>query len=541
MVKKQLNHSTTAESSSVFGYTGFIRLAILFFLMLVYPLMAMLWYHRYPLFSAEVGILLSGAMVFALILSWLLQHTRPLVSNLVIVGGLTIVSLVQFNLFFPWMMGVFTVGIIVVFAFGKKFQILVPIVLATMIFGAWLDNFINPSTRLQELAPAEGAAENGPVIHLLMDGFIGPDGLPGDKESQLLRSQIVSFFGKYDFHLYTRAYSHYTTTADSMTRLLNFRNDAENIFQRSALLREPVSFRENAWFTALDQAGYQMVVYETESMDFCAVPLSREIKCNVFPMPNLRTLHSNLKDPLLRATVLLRTLINQSSVISKTLRDDGIMSLGTWGVSVYDERILARLSSDVKLQPGNAYFAHVLLPHAPAIFREDCSIDYSSESWTRWPHSGGEVSNSKESLAIRYTRILPQTRCALKLLGELFDDLKTHGLYDRATIIVHGDHGTSAFQIKPSAFTMEQLNYRDLREAFSTLFAVKLPGGAFRINEEITSLNVLMAGTAGEITRMSADELGAGVTSEEEPFVYLIDVFPLRRAYVNIFGTPAEN
>jgi hypothetical protein len=129
----------------------------------------------------------------------------------------------------------------------------------------------------------------------------------------------------------------------------------------------------------------------------------------------------------------------------------------------------------------------------------------------------------------------------LKLLGDLFNDLKASGLFDRATIIVHGDHGTSAFQTRPSAYTMEQLNSLDLREAFSTLFAVKLPGWTSRIDEKIVSLNVLMARTAGEITGMSADELGAAVTREEEPFVYLIDVFPLRRAYVNIFGAPAEN
>ena len=135
---------------------------------------------------------------------------------------------------------------------------------------------------------------------------------------------------------------------------------------------------------------------------------------------------------------------------------------------------------------------------------------------------------------------MPQIRCALKLLGELFDDLKGDDLYDRAAIIVHGDHGTSAFRTKPSAYTMDKLNYRDLRESFSTLFAVKLPGGTFRINEEINSLNVLMARTAGEITGMSADELGAGVTSEDEPFVYLIDVFPLRRAYVNMFDQPVD-
>ena len=59
------------------------------------------------------------------------------------------------SLFFPSMLAVFTVGIFLAFVFGKKFQVLVPIVLVTMVFGAWLDNFVNPSTRLHELAPTE--------------------------------------------------------------------------------------------------------------------------------------------------------------------------------------------------------------------------------------------------------------------------------------------------------------------------------------------------------------------------------------------------
>jgi hypothetical protein len=85
MTREQVNHRNSEDLSSVFDRASFFRLASLFFLMLIYPLLAMLWYHSYPVFSAEVGILLSAAMVFA----------------------------------------------------------------------AWLDNFVNPSTRLHELAPAE--------------------------------------------------------------------------------------------------------------------------------------------------------------------------------------------------------------------------------------------------------------------------------------------------------------------------------------------------------------------------------------------------
>lgn len=538
MAREPVNHSNSAEPGSAHAGSPPARLAALFFLMQIYPLLAMFWYHDYPIFSAEAGILILAAAALALLISWLLQRTRPMVCNLVIVVALTLVFMVQFNLFFPGMILVLAVGGALALVFGKRFPALVPFVLAALIVGAWLDNLISPSARLYELGPATEVTGKGPVIHLLMDGFIGPDGLAGDEESQALRSQVTSFFRDYDFKLYTRAYSHYSTTADSMTRLFNFRNDDESIFQRVVLLKEPIAFRDNAWFTALDQSGYKLVVYQTESVDFCSVPLAHPIVCNVFPMPNLKTLHRDLDDPWVRAQVLVRNLASQSMVITQKLRD--LRMMGTWGISVHDERLLTRLARDMKNQPGNAYFAHVLLPHSPTIFREDCSIDYGSEPWVRWPHSAGSISNTPESAAIRRARIVPQIKCSLRLLGGLFDELRVSGLYEKATIIVHGDHGTSAYLTRPSAHTMDKLTHRDLQEAYSTLFAVKMPGGSFELNTQTRPLNVLMAKTAAEITGKSMDELGAKVRSEEEPFVYLGGVFPLRQAYVNIFDDPAQ-
>ena len=70
---------------------------------------------------------------------------------------------------------------------------------------------------------------------------------------------------------------------------------------------------------------------------------------------------------------------------------------------------------------------------------------------------------------------------------------------------------------------------------FSTLFAVKYPGGSFSVNTQITSLNVLMAQTISEITGKSYEDLGISVVSEDEPFVYLNDIEPLKRLDVDIF------
>jgi hypothetical protein len=207
----------------------------------------------------------------------------------------------------------------------------------------------------------------------------------------------------------------------------------------------------------------------------------------------------------------------------------------SWGVSVYDKNMLARLARDVQIEPDNAYFAHVLLPHAPMVYRQDCSLDYESETWLRFPFDHGWVGNSDESRRKRYEKYVLQAKCALRELGTLFKELQDKGLYNQATIVIHGDHGTSAYIFSPSALITNERFDRDLREIFSTLFAVKFPGGSFSVNNQTTSLNVLMAQTITEITGKSYEELGISVVSEDEPFIYLIDSEPLKRLYVDIF------
>ncbi len=193
------------------------------------------------------------------------------------------------------------------------------------------------------------------------------------------------------------------------------------------------------------------------------------------------------------------------------------------------------LARDVQREPGNAYFAHILLPHAPMVHRPDCSLDYESEPWERFPAGLGWVGNSDESRAERYEKYVLQTKCALQELGILFRTLQEQGLYEKSTILVHGDHGTSIYIYKSSVHMLNKRFGRDLRKIYSTLFAVKYPGGSFRVNHQTTSLNVLMAQALSEITGKSPEQLGISVMSEEKPFIYLIGIEPMKRMDVDIF------
>jgi len=514
-------------------------LAAAIFALPLYPVLGMLWPHHYPVFSLEVVIIVTASLALAVSLAGLLLFTRPFVRNLLLALLVIFAFLFQFNLLFLGIIGVFSAAIVLSFIFRARFPEVVLWVVAAMICGSWLDSKLGRATRLSELEPAPTVETAGPVIHLLMDGFSGPDGIPDPALSGDLREEVVSFFQNHGFELHTRAYSHYGSTLDSMTRAFNFRNDGANLFRRAVVLRQSMEFAENRWFSLLDSAGYQLNVYQSESMNFCGVPLSRDIHCNTFPMPNLRTLHRDLHPPLARVPILLSTLLSQSGIMTGILRDARI--LGSWGVSVYDKQMLAKLADDVKLRPGDAYFAHVLVPHAPLVFREDCSIDYAGHPGMRWSADVGLRSNTEQSRKARYPRIVSQTKCAMKLLEGLFSSLEEERLFESATLIVHGDHGSSAHIYSPSVYNLERLSQDDYREAFSTLFAVKWPNGSFRTSENVASLNVLMADVATRFAGDHADALGIGKVHEPEPFVYLTNVEPLRKVYVNIFEEPTDS
>jgi hypothetical protein len=517
-----------------FDFVSFGQLLLLVFLLLIYPLLGMLWHHQYPVFSIEIVLLLVVFLLLAGLLSLLLHHyCRPVVVNLVLVTVLTLAFLVHFNLFFIGLVFTMTSGLALSTLLREKFPATLMVVMAALITGSYIDNLIDRARNAPEFDTAHKHSRKGPLIHILMDGFIGPDGLPQTDESQNLRADMMAFLEAYEFLVFTRAYSHYNNTTDSMTRALNFSNYYLNIYRRIVALRVPISFRENAWFKALSDFGYPIVVYQNEGVDFCDVAPPVVSHCTVFTIPNLKTIHSDVKDIGTRSAVLLLAMYRQSTLIAKILRNNKMAK--SWGVSVYDKQMLTRLTRDVQIEPDHAYFAHVLLPHSPLVYREDCSLDYESESWMRFPASNGWVGNSDESRRKRYEKYVLQTKCALRELGTLFKALQEQGLYEQATIVIHGDHGTSAYIYKPSALILNEKFDRDLREVFSTLFAVKYPGGSFSVNNQTTSLNVLMAQTISEITGKSHEELGISVVSEDEPFVYLVDIEPLQRLYVDIF------
>lgn len=508
------------------------NLAATFFLILCYPLLGMLWYHRYPVFSSEVLLIVLSFAVLAVLLAVALRPAWTAVVNLIFVILLIAAFVVHFNPSFLGIVLILAGSIFSAFFLGRHFPVALLAVVCALTIGAYLDNRMDGAAYSTDTEIGTDASERAPLIHILVDGFTGIDGLPGADESDNLRSELHSFFKQHGFKLHTRAYSHYASTVDSMTRAMNFRNDDENLFRRITELGEPLAVKENTWFRALSELGYPIIIYQSEGVDFCDTGDDAVKRCNVFPIPNLKTIHDGIEKVHRRSMILLRILLRQSTIINNYL----MRHIPKYGVSTYDERMLARLKDDLVRMPGNAYFAHLILPHHPLVYRPDCSLDYETESWKHFTVFDGVIGNSRETQRIRYKRYAANARCALSELASLFETLRQAGLFDDATIIIHGDHGGPLFRYGPYTVSHNQLSLRDLRETFSILYAVKRPGGHFELDEETTSLNVLMARTLMEITGKSSKQLGISIVQEDQPFIYLTDTVPLTRVDVDFFS-----
>ncbi|MFC1796325.1 sulfatase-like hydrolase/transferase [Pseudomonadota bacterium] len=526
---------TENKLNAVPGLRPFFGKFGLFAIMMCYPLFSMLWRYEYPVLSMEVFLFLGSIFLLALLLSALSSACRPRLANIIFAIFLTLVLVLQFNLFFEGTTILFVIALALALILGSKFQQLAFAVFVALFIGAFIDRGLDHTRNLNELAGSKQSAVKAPIVHIMMDGFIGPDGLPPQDVPQEYRSEILGFFKKNDFELFNKAYSHYNNTQDSLTRAFNFTDDDENLFQKTHLLHEKLAVPENKYFEMLHRAGYTINVYQSESFDFCQAVPEAVGRCMMYNVPNLATIRDNVSSPWTRYRVLVTGLISGPNLIGLFLKKR--LWLLAWGVTFYEPKVIDEIVNDLNQTRSGVYFAHLLLPHNPNVYQSDCQLDYSSDSWERFL-GPGLIRNSPDSRAVRYLRYLPQLSCALKEMGRLFARMREMGLYDDATIIVHGDHGSRISLFSPSHLNRERLTPEDYRDVFSILFAIKTPSGEYREHNEPVPLNVLMQRTAAAITGDKMFEEEGETQSEELPFIYLTGQSPLTKHEIDIFEQP---
>lgn len=516
---------------------SFLTVATVFLLLLTYPFLGMIWHHEYPLFSLEAGAFLLLAVAGALILAGLTMLLRTWIAYALVTICLLLSFLLQFNLPFTGLLTLLLVfGLLVALLREKTPVFLVPVLLALQL-GSYLDARLERAGSISSADMTPGRQDLPLVIHLVMDSLSGPDGLPRDTLGEQTRAAMLGLFADGGFTMFPKAFSRYSATVDSLYYAFNFQEGNLSPYSYNSIAHQAHQFNENRHFDRLAAGGYRIRVFQNEEMNFCRPTDPSADPCWSYTLPNLDSVRLGVGDVWTRTRLLVNTMLRRSRLVGKYQPD-------TFGIAVFEPRIFPQLLADIERRPrGVAYFAHVLFPHNPFAYRSDCSIDYEQPPWARFSRLKNELNVPDHVYQRRYFLYQRQAHCALQMLGYFFSDLREKGLYDDAIIIVHGDHGSMVSRRPPRANMVEYLERDDYLDTFSTLFAIKLPGGKASQVEEVLALEQLMELAAQSIEHgeAGASEIfeGLGETGESgqarDTHVYLLGSIPLRRVDIDLF------
>lgn len=346
----------------------------------------------------------------------------------------------------------------------------------------------------------EGGSDLPVVIHLVFDelmstGAIDP-ALPGGLET---RQALVDLASRHRLRLYDSIYSRYFFSGVSIPDLMHTGYLGE---EAPSTVRIDVRPAASAYFSDMARRGYRTAVFQSALIDFCA-PESVAL-CEVFesfdPVASgrfdagLAWRTARMADTLLRSISPAYTARIGRALLGRLTGVDsrGLEELGAGGR--YDvhgfvpwfERVQAFVTGAPR---GTHVFAHFLVPHAPYLLAEDCSLIDDVEDSGYYLATRRGVGSFEDARRRYYERYFRQVRCVARSVDALLTALDDHPASRDATVIIHGDHG--------SRISRSQLHQivepADLVDNYGTFFAVRAPGVEPGLDCEFTSLPQIFA------------------------------------------------
>ena len=477
-------------------------LLLLPLLILLTPFLVFLNHQAYGLFHWEVVIGIMGIAGMAALCSVGMMFGGFVVQNFILFSLIMIFINIQYSSIEVFMFGSILVilGILLLVLKEKIFPIATAI-FATFFLVSVVQFGFSQDVHAVEFGARESAVKPVPlprIIHLILDEHIGLEGIPIDIPGGAeLKARLLKFYHQYGFLTFGGAYSHYFLTENSVSNLVNFSSSAKH---RLYFKEEdgPNKLLNNRYFEWLSQAGYRLNVLWGHHIDYCShSPVAIE-HCIEIPSNGLQLTQDVQMQTMDRVKLIFATYLSLSSLYSHAkgyylrCRDQ----LFAYGIALpsgsWDKHQMAALSylhaldrlwdNIVELPPGNALFAHLLIPHAPYLANADCSIKTSIDEWkyeslmfSRHALYGHKDPNTAGSREENYQQYFKQVHCLYTRLEGLFEQMQNSNIWENSVIIIHGDHGSRIVRTYPSIQNEAQLSAADMIDGFSTLFAVKLP------------------------------------------------------------------
>ncbi len=231
-----------------------------------------------------------------------------------------------------------------------------------------------------------------PVLHLVLDGHIGIEGIPLDIEGgRELKQRIKTFYLKHGFRLFGRSYSEYPLTPPSMSVLLNGPKTVP-LVETTGTENPRWALPENLYFSKYLDKGYTIRVYETEYVRYCGSTERRPEYCYTYSTSGLRLIDGLGLSIAEKAEFIVAGYFSRSrfyfflfqgyDTLRGFLKAQGVADLPRGNRRSYALHSLGTLATLQRLKEdmftgsaaGRMFFAHLMLPHQPYFLTPDCRV-----------------------------------------------------------------------------------------------------------------------------------------------------------------------
>jgi hypothetical protein len=501
----QAGRFTYSRRCDMFAAT-YIQRLLIFALLLALPVLRLLLHEDYGLIHLEAAAAVLLAVACAAALAAL--TFKPLVFHATVTGTAVFLSVnaIQTDLLpgtqIRWIIAGLTVGFAVGIYLGRQnfYKILCVFLTGSFLADVGKSVLTGSSSVRAGQVPQASTAKRNHVVHIILDEMLGLAAMPADcANCQTARSALEQTFRDGNFRIYPYAFSNYRGTRDSIPSILNNRllTRADEYFRNEN--GRPV-LRTNAYFDRYAGNKYAVRVYQSDYILYSDSKYA-SLAAETYNANSLKALHSinlhwterlqQLLTIYVRADRFWWGMWNRAMPARfdlEPLRVGPLAAQDIWPAKILDD--IRAASKDT------LFFAHLLMPHYPYVYRRDGSVRMPEE-W-RGHSKLLFYSNQESAYRSRYEQYGEQVQFLNAQIASLLAGLRTSGHYDSTAIIIHGDHGSRlrlleeserATQARlavetPDCPAVSRYDYAsepdslDLRNRFATLLAIKHAGAA---------------------------------------------------------------
>lgn len=442
--------------------------------MLLASLANFLTHNDYPYFRPEIGLVLLGVLaLMGVMAAWYVLQRQWGRSFL---EGLLAALFIDLNTDF-YKLAIAAGLAVAAFTAWRRMSLLGPMaILGTVVFlttlaglggrPAWIQSVKGDASG--KMDPAKPA-----MVHIILDEHLGLEGLASEgAEGVKVRDELSAAYQAAGFAVYGGAYSQHYHSANAIPFILNYGKRLGHRVGRRGVRTGPTEH-----LASLVDQGYRLTILQSDYVDLCTN--ARFHECTTYDSSSVRPTLSVPMAVQDRAGLIATKFARMSFIADRVGRIWNFAakhahSAGldwppfTWSSShsstVGGLEAAPILLDRVKAaRPGDAVFAHLLVPHHPYVVGRDCR--YVPRPWhgmmTRAP------------IEHRRLAYYEQLRCTERLIGAVVAALAKSPAGSNSLLIIHGDHGSRLVRHEPYEMNKAKLSDTDLIAGFSAMFAVR--------------------------------------------------------------------